>query len=284
MNSSIHFLNTGHSDCIILESGGHFAMIDAAEDTDYPADKPHLKLKGYEKEVCDYLLKNCADKNGIVTLDFILGTHCHSDHIGSFDTVINHPNIIVKKAFLKPYYEENIFIMERKRWDNKEVYLQMKNALNHKNIPIIEDFDNYKLKLGEFNITFFNGSYKKPKIKFGENVNSVVTLVELNGLKALLAGDMNYKNAGEKVIADKVGKIDLLKVGHHGYIGSTSFYLVRKLSPEFAVICNSASKVYPDVRFKLKHISNSKVYCTADCKGVKAVFKEKIYISSNIME
>ena len=46
MSSSIHFLNTGHSDCIILESDGKFAMIDAAEDTDYPADKPHLKLKG----------------------------------------------------------------------------------------------------------------------------------------------------------------------------------------------------------------------------------------------
>ena len=125
MNNSIHFLNTGNSDCIILESNGHFAMIDAAEDTEYPPDKPHLKLKGYEEVVCGYLLKNCADENDVVTLDFILGTHCHSDHIGGFDTVINHPNIIVKKAFLKPYHEETIFIMERKRWDNKEVYMQM---------------------------------------------------------------------------------------------------------------------------------------------------------------
>lgn len=284
MSSSIHFLNTGNSDCIILESNGHFAMIDAAEDTDYPPDKPHLKLKGYEDEVCSYLLKNCADENGIVTLEFILGTHCHSDHIGGFDTVINHPNIIVKKAFLKPYYEKNIFIMERKRWDNKEVYLQMKNALDENHITIVEDFDNLKIKLCEFDITFFNGSYKKPKMKFGENVNSVVTLVERNGLKALLAGDMNYKNGGEKLIADKVGKVDLLKVGHHGYVGSTSFDFIKKLKPEYAIICNSSSRVYPDVRFKLKHISKSKVYCTVDCDGVKAVFKEKIYISGNIMD
>lgn len=284
MSSSIHFLNTGNSDCIILESNGNFAMIDAAEDTDYPPDKPHLKLKGYEDEVCSYLLKNCADENGIVTLEFILGTHCHSDHIGGFDTVINHPNIIVKKAFLKPYYEKNIFIMERKRWDNKEVYLQMKNALDENHITIVEDFDNLKIKLCEFDITFFNGSYKKPKMKFGENVNSVVTLVERNGLKALLAGDMNYKNGGEKLIADKVGKVDLLKVGHHGYVGSTSFDFIKKLKPEYAIICNSSSRVYPDVRFKLKHISKSKVYCTVDCDGVKAVFKEKIYISGNIMD
>lgn len=284
MNNSIHFLNTGNSDCIILESNGHFAMIDAAEDTEYPPDKPHLKLKGYEEVVCGYLLKNCADENDVVTLDFILGTHCHSDHIGGFDTVINHPNIIVKKAFLKPYHEETIFIMERKRWDNKEVYMQMKNALDKNNVTIVEDFDNFKMKLGEFDITFLNGTYKKPKFKFGENVNSVVTLIELNGLKALLAGDMNYKNGGEKLIADKVGKVDLLKVGHHGYIGSTSSDFLKKLKPEYAIICNSSSRVYPDVRFKLNHISKSKIYCTADCGGVKAVFKEKICISSNIMD
>lgn len=41
MNNFIHFLNTGSSDCIIVESNGHFAMIDAGEDSDYPANKPH---------------------------------------------------------------------------------------------------------------------------------------------------------------------------------------------------------------------------------------------------
>lgn len=51
------FLNTGYSDCIILQSGTHFAMIDAGEDTDYPPNKPALKYPGYEKEVVEYLQK-----------------------------------------------------------------------------------------------------------------------------------------------------------------------------------------------------------------------------------
>lgn len=283
MSNAIHFLNTGHSDCIIIESNRHFAMIDAAEDTDFPPEKPHLNLKGYETEVCDYLIKNCSDENGIVTLDFILGTHCHSDHIGGFDTVINHPCIKVKKAFLKPYYEENIFIMERVRWDNTEVYTQMKDALTDNQIPVIESFDNYSIVLGDFRIKFFNGTYQKPKHKFGENVNSVVTLVEYNGLKVLLAGDMNYKNKMEKVISDKVGKVDLLKVGHHGYIGSTSFYWVKKLMPEYAVVCNERKRMYPDVVFKLKNIAKSKIFCTADVNGVKAIFDDGIQIETNIM-
>ena len=287
MKSCIHFLNTGHSDCIILESNSHYAMIDAAEDTDFPPDKPWLNLKGYEQEVCSYLLKNCKGENGKVTLDFILGTHAHSDHIGGFDTVINHPDITVKKAFLKQYCEEDIFIMERKRWDNNEVYTQMKNALLNNNIPIIEEFDNYTFFMGDFRITLLNSSYKKPLIKFGENVNSVSTLVEYKDKKALLVGDTNYKNGGENRLIKKVGKIDILKVGHHGYIGSTSFRFVKALMPKYAIVCNSKSRIFPDVMFKLKHISRSKILCTEDLNGIIADFTDDndndIEIKTNIM-
>lgn len=285
MTNRIHFLNTGHSDCIILESNSHYAMIDAAEDTDFPPDKPWLNLKGYEQEVCSYLLKNCRGENGKVTLDFILGTHAHSDHIGGFDTVINHPDITVKKAFLKQYCEEDIFIMERKRWDNKEVYMQMKNALLNNNIPIVEEFDNYTFSMGDFSITLLNSSHKKPIIKFGENVNSVSALVEYKNKKALLVGDTNYKNGGENRLIKKVGKVDLLKVGHHGYIGSTSFRFVKSLMPEYAVVCNSKSRIFPDVLFKLKHISHSKILCTDDLNGVIADFTDdnNIEIKTNIM-
>lgn len=284
MKNAIHFLNTGHSDCIILESNGHFAMIDAGEDTDFPADKPWLNLKGYEKEVCDYLINNCCDDKGSATLDFVLATHCHSDHIGGFDTVINHPKVKIKRAFLKPYHEENIFIMERKRWDNTEVYQQMREALEAKSVPIIESFEEMSLLLGDMKITFYNGTYKKPLFTFGENVNSVVALVEYNGFRALLAGDMNYKNGGERIIANKVGKIDLLKVGHHGYIGSTSLYWAKKLKPQYSVICNEQKRIYPDVAFKLKHISKSQILCTADLNGVKITFDDKLIVDKNIMQ
>ncbi len=285
MNGIIHFLNTGQSDCIIIESNGHFGMVDAGEDIDYPKDKPHLKLKGYEEEVCNYLLKNCSDENGKVTLDFIIGTHAHSDHLGGFDTVIEHPDITVKKAFLKPYHEEGIVSLETKGWDNKEVYTQMKDALINNNVPIIEKFDNYSFDFENLKITLLNGEYKKRKRKFGENVNSVVTLIEANGTKALLVGDLNYKDGDEKMIANKVGKINLLKVGHHGLFFSTSFEFVSKLSPEYAVITSKNSAIFPDVRFKLKHISHSDIFTTIDNNGVKAILGDNgnIKFKANIM-
>ena len=285
MEGKIHFLNTGHSDCIILESYGKIAMIDSAEDTDFPKDKPHLNLKGYEDIVVKYLLDNFSDENGNVNIEFVLGTHCHSDHIGGFDTVINHPNIFVKTAYLKPYNEQNICRFERVRWDNTEVYNQMLDAIKKNNVELVEEFDEIKTVLGDFNIEFFNGKNRERKIKFGENVNSVGTLVTIGKSRAFLAGDINYKAGDEKRIADKIGNVDLLKVGHHGYLQSTSFYWVKKLMPKIAIFCNEMKGVYPDVKYKLKNISHSKLYATMNSNGIIACFDgENIVVKENIMQ
>ena len=284
MEGKIHFLNTGHSDCIILESYGKIAMIDSAEDTDFPKDKPHLNLKGYEDIVVKYLLDNFSDENGNVNIEFVLGTHCHSDHIGGFDTAINHPNIFVKTAYLKPYNEQNICRFERVRWDNTEVYNQMLDAIKKNDVELVEEFDEIKTVLGDFNIEFFNGKNRERKIKFGENVNSVGTLVTIGKSRAFLAGDINYKAGDEKRIADKIGNVDLLKVGHHGYLYSTSFYFVKKLMPKIAIFCNEMKGVYPDVKYKLKNISHSKLYATVDSNGIIACFDgENIVVKENIM-
>lgn len=282
MSNFIHFLNTGSSDCIIIESNGHFAMVDAGEDSDYPANKPHLNYPGYEEEVCDYLLKNCASSDGTVTLDFIVGTHAHSDHIGGFDTVINHPKINVKKAYLKPYNEKDIFIYERLSWDNTEVYEQMKNALIKNNVEIVEDFDELKTTLGDFMVTFYNGKYKKRLVKYGENVNSVVTLFECNGFRCLLAGDLNNKDFDEYRLAEKIGKVDILKVGHHGYPFSSSRKWLKTLSPKYSVVCNFEKKIYPHIKHRLVDEIGTKLFCTADLNGVKFDFDNGLKPTTDI--
>ncbi len=284
MLGRIHFLNTGHSDCIILESQGKIAMIDAAEDTEYPPNKPHLNLKGYEDQVVDYLLKNFSDSEGKVNIEFVMGTHAHSDHIGGFDTVINHPDINVKTAYLKPYHEENIFFYERKSWDNVEVYTQMLDAIKANSVELIESFDRQKVKLGDFEIKFLNGTYRKRRIKFGENINSVVAVVKIGKYKSVLAGDLNYKDGDEKRLAPQIGKVDLLKVGHHGYVGSTSAFWIKSLMPKYAIVCNWSKAIYPDVRLKLEHISKSQIIATADVNGAIVEFSDNsIDIKTDIM-
>ncbi len=284
MQGKIHFLNTRNSDCMILESRGHLAMVDAAEDNDYPADKPHLNMKGYEEEVVAYLLEHFRGEDGKVHLDFVLATHCHSDHIGGFDTVINHPDIVVDRGYVKPYHPEDIFLYERVRWDNLEVYHQMLDAMEANGVERIESFDEAETDLGDFHIKFLNGAYKKRFLKFGENINSVGTLLTIGDTKAFLAGDINNKDGEEWRLAPKIGKVDLLKVGHHGYVFSSSYRFIKTLHPDIAVVCNSNSRIYPDVRAKLKWVAKADLYATADNNGVLAEFDGKnIKITTDIM-
>ena len=118
----IHFLNTGSSDAILLESDGRFAMIDAGEDTDNPRGFEDLEFDGYEEKVLEYLRKNAVNKNGKVHLDFVLGTHSHSDHIGGFDTIISQDDVEIDRAYLKVYDSSKIRKKEVEQWDNQEVY------------------------------------------------------------------------------------------------------------------------------------------------------------------
>ncbi|HIU35058.1 MAG TPA: hypothetical protein IAC53_00375 [Candidatus Fimenecus excrementigallinarum] len=268
----IYFLNTGMSDCLLLESAGHYALIDAAEDTEYPKNKPYLKYRGYEREVVDFLLRHCRGENGRVTLDFVLGTHAHSDHLGGFDTVALCEEIDIRQAYLRPYDARRVFVMERVCWDNQEVYDEAVGAFRQRGVPICDDFDGRRVTLGEMALTFlYCGTHNRTRLAYGENVQSVVTLLEAGGARAALVGDMNYKAGDERRLAPQIGKVDLLKVGHHGTVGSTSARLLRTLCPEVAVVTNKRLGVFPDVWLKLRHYCRE-IYTTVEADGVCVEF------------
>ncbi len=279
----IHFLSTGSSDAILLESNGRFALIDCAEDSDNPRGFEELAYEGCEERVLEYLKANAADKNGIVKLDFILGTHSHSDHIGGFDTIIADSSVKIGKAYLKEYNESQIISKEVDEWDNKEVYEQMINALNFKNIPIISDIDDQPFSFGNFTVTFFNTKDNNPE-KVGENDNSVGVLVEKNGARIFLAGDINNVNGDEDRLAPLIGKVDLLKVGHHSYSGSTTSKWLKILSPEVCVVTNNYESADKRTLRRITRVSNSVILLTGQENGIVAVIDDdgKISYYNNI--
>lgn len=277
---AIYFLNTDSSDAIVLQSDGHFAMIDAGEDNDNPRNFPELEYKGYEEEILAFLKRNCSDFDGNVHLDFILGTHSHSDHIGGFDTIINDDNIFIGKAYLKEYRSENIRKKEIEEWDNQEVYDQMVNALNAKSIPIVSDIPSEPFKFGNFTITFMNTEYDDTK-GIGENDNSVVTLIETDGKKVLLTGDLDNCSKDEQKIAKTVGEVDVLKVGHHSYGMSTMSKFIKTVNPKMSIITNESKKAYKPTLARIAVLTKSKIAFTEDNEGIAVVFKDGEIIYAN---
>ena len=100
-NDRIHFLNTANSDCILIESNGHFALVDSGEGNHNPRKK--TEYHGYRDDVINYLKKVATKEDGKVHLDFILGTHCHYDHYGNFEEIIKNDDIVIDKAFFKVF-------------------------------------------------------------------------------------------------------------------------------------------------------------------------------------
>lgn len=269
----IYFLNTGSSDAILIQSQGHFAMIDAGEDNDNPRGFSNLEYTGYEQEILEFLKQTVGDENGIVQLDFVLGTHSHSDHIGGFDTIINDENVFVDKAYLKEYHSENINDKEIREWDNQEVYDQMVNALNQKAVPIISEISSEPFKFGNFTLTILNTDYDNRSEKIGENDNSLVVLAEKDGCKALLTGDLDNYNHDEEKIGELVGKVDLLKVGHHSYSHSSEKKFLMAVNPEVSIVTNSYKGADKRTIRRIAKYTDSEIIFTNDECGIAAVFE-----------
>ncbi|MBQ6164651.1 MAG: MBL fold metallo-hydrolase [Clostridia bacterium] len=276
----IHFMRTGSSDAILLESDGHFAMVDAGEDTDNPRGFDGLNLPGYEQDVLAYLKAHAADENGKVYLDFVLGTHAHSDHIGGFDTILLDPDVTVGRAYLKQYDSSKINEYEIEQWDNQEVYDQMVDALNERGVPVISEPDGTPFELGNFTVTLFNTDDPENPERVGENDQSLGVLLEKNGTRIFLAGDMDDNTGDETRLAPEIGKVDLFKVGHHSYSGSTTQSFVETLRPDACVITNSKKNADLNTVARIVHICRHKnVYITGNENGVLAVIGDNGDIS-----
>lgn len=265
----IHFMNTGSSDAILVESDGHFMLVDGGEDSDNPRGFESLNFTGYEDRVLDYILKTAADESGVAGLDCIIGTHAHSDHLGGIDTVISDERIAVKGAILKEYDESKITDYEVNEWDNKEVFEQTVNALERKGVAINFNPDSVPFKLGNFTVTLYN-TQDNDRRKVGENDRSLGVLLELGGTRVFLAGDIDNKSGDENRIGKKLGRVDLLKVGHHSYHYSTTVLWLMRLKPSICVVTNSYERADKSTLKRIKKIAKSEIYLTGDENGIIA--------------
>lgn len=277
----IHFLNTANSDCILIESNGKFALIDSGEGNNNPRRK--TAYKGYEEEVIAYLKKHCADTTGKVELEFILATHMHYDHSGNFLTIINDRDISIRRAFIKRYNANSTSDIDSEAWGNLDTYNKIIDALNKKQIPLIQDLSSEDFTFGDFTMRFFN-TETPVELQTGENNNSVGVRVTKGSRSAFLAADFTNRDGFEMIYAEEIGDIDLLKIGHHGYFGSSSPDFLRTLKPEIAICTNYIGKIYPNVKWNLTMVARVPVFATAHRNGIIATFTEdEIILSENIM-
>ncbi len=269
--SRIHFLNTANSDAILVESDGHFALIDAGEGSSNPRrNNPH---PGYEASVIAYIKKVAADGQGGAHLDFILGTHCHYDHIGGFPALLDDKSIRIDRAYFKRYDPA----VDRKldeNWGLEGIYQDILTRLQARGIELVQDLPDTPFAFGSFTLQFFNTVTPRALYGKGENAASVGVKVTRGSRSAFLAADITRTTGLTKILEDEIGQVDVLKLGHHGYFGSGSFSWYRKLQPKIGIVTNYLGKIYPNEKWMLIVFARLPLLATPENDGVIVSFAD----------
>ena len=251
--NKIHFINLkskSGSDAILLESNGHFGLIDMGEDYDFPDGSNPLYpdrwgiSRANEDTIEDRLFRHLKQV-GVKKLDFILGTHVHSDHIGTADEVLKrYP---VDRFYLKKYSDERITTQWR-LWDNLYNYDNAVRTALERGVTLIQDISDQDshFKLGNMDIQLYNykneyGPDGKLKRVYDDNSNSIVAVVNVAGKKIYLGGDLDNDQGAEDRLGPVIGKVDMMKWNHHyDATISNTVNFIENLSPSIVVQTSGA--------------------------------------------
>lgn len=204
-DTTVHFIDTGHSDSILIENNGQFALIDTGDRDD------DAKVNSY--------LKN----QGVNRLEYLIITHFHADHFGAADTVIND-------------FEVGTTLVSNGDADT-QVYRDFINALANKGLTPSVPLEGAVMPLGSATLKFYNTKGGNSN----ENNNSLVTLLQSGSRKALFTGDAESQ---VEATLTNIGDIDLFKAGHHGSSTSNTAALLNQITPEHVVIMAGANNKY----------------------------------------
>ena len=200
-------LDVGQGDSILIKSNNKAMLIDTGGIKSF-------KKKGFEEREQTSIVKNITvpylKSKGIKKLDKLILTHGDYDHLGEAGILLEEIKV------------EEVYINS-----NKMNSLEKKLARKKELKKLTKDVT---FTLGDFSFYSLNGSLKD------ENDSSIVLLGIIGNKKILLMGDASCKTENKILSEYHLGKIDLLKVGHHGSKTSSCKEFLTEITPEIALI------------------------------------------------
>lgn len=230
-NLTVHFLDVGQGDSILIEYNNKSTLIDAGE-----SDKG--------KVVSDYL-----HDQGISTLDYVVATHPHSDHIGGMNEILNNFQI---KHFVDSGYPYT-----------SKTYENMLTTIDKKNIPFETPKRGDKINFAPgINVEVLNPG--TTYYSDDPNQNSIVLKLTDKNVSFLLMGDAGLEAENDIMKAGYDVSADVLKVGHHGSRTASGTSFISAVNPLVSVIEVGAGNDYghPHTETLERLQKTSKVYRT----------------------
>lgn len=204
----VHYLDVGQGDSIFIELPNNETMlIDAAES--YQSEKiiNYLKNLNYQK------------------IDYVIGTHPHTDHIGGLKDIIN--TFEIGKIYMPKV------VSTTKTYENLLIAIKDKNLKINtaKAGTSIIDTDALKINILAPNSETYTEL----------NNYSVVTKITYGTTKFLFMGDA--EKLSENEIKEDV-TADVIKIGHHGSNTSSSINFIKKVNAKYGIISVGLNNKY----------------------------------------
>lgn len=208
----VYYLDVGQSDCTIIKSGDMTLMIDAG------TNNANFKIKESIKTL------------KIETIDYLVLTHPHEDHIGSASEVIDY--CTVKNVIMPKLSAENMVTTYS--------YESLLEAIAEHNINAIAAQPGYEFDLGDATVKIL------APMEQDENLNniSVVLKVVYGETSFMFQGDAEKKVENALIKTEYDLSADILKVGHHGSNSSSVDKYLKAVSPKAAIISCGADNNY----------------------------------------
>lgn len=196
-----HYIDVGQGDCEFIELPNNETMlIDAGDSGSGPEITAYIKNLGYD------------------TINYLVATHPHADHIGGMSYVIKNLNIV---HMYMPEKSTNTKTFENLLQTILDMNIKVEKAESG---TVILNTENLKIDI------------LAPDSEQYKNLNnySAVIKIDYKNTSFLFMGDAE-KEVEEK-LPNKEIQTDVLKVGHHGSDTSSTAAFLEKVSPKYAVI------------------------------------------------
>lgn len=221
----IHYIDVGQGDSALVQTNNKNLLIDAG-------------TPDSSESLINYL-KNLGIKN----IDFVVATHPHADHIGGMQSILKEFNV---SYFSAPKVTENT-----------DIFKNMIKTLKEKNISINILSNSHPIDLGEnTKVEIYSPSNNEY-----DNINNYSSLLRISygETSFLFTGDAEAEIEMEVLKLNKDLKSDVLKVGHHGSITSTTDSFLKEVSPNIAIISSGLDNSYGHPSSQvLKKLSDNK--------------------------
>ena len=205
-NLEAYFIDVGQADSILIKNNNEAMLIDAGNNEDGEDVVKFIKEKGINK------------------LNYVVGTHPHEDHIGGLDDVINSDMEI-----------ENILMP--KVQTNTKTFEDVLDAISNKGLKITEPKKGDIFQIGEASCEIMTDSIINEK---NLNLSSITIRLQFGNNSMLLMGDSEVENEKTRTWS----KTDVLKVGHHGSLTSSSEEFLNEVQPQYAIIMVGKNNSY----------------------------------------